>query len=165
VWSKRLAFGLSALLASSLSILASEVQDLTYFCVEEFSGGLHYDETAKKWRGATFRADTKFILRLKHIRSRTQKDFIGKDEQVQDYDVTITESGSSVAKPCHNYPASKTITLDPSRWLRCSDSVERYIFNLNNNRFLSAYLYGYVNGKDTNEDTPHVGGGTCTKIE
>jgi hypothetical protein len=165
VWSKRLAFGLAALLASSPSELASEAQNLTYFCVEEFSGGLHYDETAKKWRGATFRANTKFILRLKHVRSRTFKNFFGQNEQVQDYDVSITESGSSVAEPCHNYPASKMITLDSSRWLRCRDGAERYIFNLNNNRFLSAYLHGYVNGKDTNADTPHVGGGTCTKIE
>jgi hypothetical protein len=40
-----------------------------------------------------------------------------------------------------------------------------YQFNLRTNRFLGAYLEGYVDGKDNNDDTPFVSGGTCSKID
>jgi hypothetical protein len=35
-------------------------------------------------------------------------------------------------------------------------NITDYIFNLTNNRYLSAYMYGYVSGKDSNDDTPMV---------
>ena len=40
-----------------------------------------------------------------------------------------------------------------------------YKFNLKNNRFLRAYLAGYVNGMNENSDTPYVSDGTCIKTD
>ena len=44
-------------------------------------------------------------------------------------------------------------------------SLPSYQFNLTNNRFLSIYDFGYIDGRDNNDETPSVSGGTCTKIE
>ena len=41
-----------------------------------------------------------------------------------------------------------------------------YKFNFSKaGRFVEAYLMGYINGLDTNDDTPMLSGGACTKIE
>jgi hypothetical protein len=50
-------------------------------------------------------------------------------------------------------------------FLVCRTEFYDYKFNLKASRFDEAYLIGYVNGHDTNDDTPVVAGGVCTKIE
>ena len=46
-----------------------------------------------------------------------------------------------------------------------SEENADYVFSLKTNRFLSIYSIGYMDGEDSNENTPSVSGGTCTKID
>jgi len=59
-------------------------------------------QRTRKWEGATFKAGTKFVMRMKHLRSMTRKDSFGKDEPTQVFNVTITPAGSSFAVPFWN---------------------------------------------------------------
>jgi hypothetical protein len=45
-----------------------------------------------------------------------------------------------------------------------SASMSEYTINLVTNRFFAAYLQGYIDGKENNDNTPAVLAGTCTKI-
>jgi hypothetical protein len=138
----------------------------TYFCIAEMAGGLSYSTTEKRWRGATFKANEKFVLKLKLNRTRVQKDFLGKDETVGDYSVTVTESGKNVSQPCYGKraPHPKEVTLDEYMIVNCSHNLTDYRFNLKTNRFMGVYFIGYVDGADNNENTPAITGGTCTRI-
>lgn len=139
-------------------------EDASYFCVVEAVGGLAFDERTKKWVGSTFRPDKKFVLRLKRHRTRVQKATFGEDT-VHDYNVTLTVAGSNSPSNCGNYP-DKHVTVNELGWVVCKGlGLNEYRFNLKTNRFLSAYLLGYIDGADNNDDTPNISGGTCTKID
>jgi hypothetical protein len=137
----------------------AEGRDAAYFCVQEAAGGLWYNTGTKKWEGAIFRPDNKFVLRMKYAATRTSD-----REAVSLFRITVTPSGSNYASPCVEFP-SDTVELSSTGWMRCNANVTDYQFNINTNRFLAMYAVGYVNGRDDNSDTPSVSGGTCTKIE
>jgi hypothetical protein len=102
--------------------------------------------------------DDRFVLRLKFLQSRTEK-----DQQVHDYKVTIIKSGTSSALACESVGDSVAVTNER---VECTSTMTNYQCNLENNRFLGSYPHGYVDGIDNNEDTPpHVSGGKCMKID
>jgi hypothetical protein len=74
--------------------------DASYFCVVESAGGISFNETTKKWEGTRFHPDGKFGVRLKFLKTRIQKDVLGEDETVHDYNVTITPSGQKTPWEC-----------------------------------------------------------------
>jgi hypothetical protein len=140
-------------------------KDAAYYCVAEFAGGLLYDATAKKWQGASFRADNKFVMRMKYVGSRIEQSG-SSDWSITEYMVTITEAGKAYASPCSDagsYEAKPV--LSSNSWIVCNSSLTDYQFNLKTNRFLSVYAQGYAGGDDNNKNTPSVSGGTCTKID
>ena len=140
-------------------------KDASYSCVVEASGGIRFNETTKKWEGTQFRTDRKFVLRLKFLKTRVEKDFLGKDETVHDYRVTIALSGGGGAHECFNWASGDRdiVTIKRDGLLVC-DYRTLYKFNLKTNRFIGAYLLGYISGED-DKDTPAISGGTCTKID
>lgn len=142
-------------------------KDASYFCVEEFAGGLAYNEHTSKWEGATFKPKSKFVMRMKHLRSTTRKDYRGRDEPAQVFDVTLTEAGSNYGSRCSNQrePSGFIVFGGDDMEFGCFGRLKEFQFNLANNRFLSAYLVGYFDGPDNNADTPAVAGGVCTKID
>lgn len=91
---------------------------------------------------------------------------------VTDYEITKTDAGSNVPNWCvtdiHKiqYPPAVTV-IDSGGLVECEwgDAYEQFIFSSKDNRFLETNLYGYVNSGESNDDTPLVRGGTCTKIE
>jgi hypothetical protein len=92
--------------------------------------------------------------------TRTQKEIFGnKDEQVSDYNITVTDAGTDNASSC-----SVTVRDEVGRF-RCSLLLEDFIVNVKALRFLLIYPVGYVDGLDTNANTPAISGGTCTKID
>lgn len=147
------------------SAVALPARDATYFCNVKAAGGLRYDEQTKVWRSANFKPGNSFVLKLKFVASRTQKSWNDKDEPVNDFSVTLTEEGSNSEKKCYNSRTFKEIiTISSINYINCNSSITEYTFNLESNRFLAAYLVGYVGGDDNNDDTPSISGGTCTKI-
>ena len=158
----------AAILIACVPFSAASAQlgkDASYFCVAEFAGGLIYDEGMKKWKSGALRIEEKFVLRLKHLRTRVQKSYTGEDEPVHDYDVTVTPAGSNAPFPCVSYGQRHVaVRLLSSVWCDGLD-LQVYKFNLITNRFLSSYLVGYVDGDHNKQNTPSVTGGTCTKID
>src|SRR5262245_50753706 len=101
-----------AILIASVPLSTASAQfelgkDASYFCTVEAVGGLAYNERTKKWEGTSFIADDKFVLRLKFLRTRTEKAAFDRDSMVHDYIVTVTKSGTNFASPC-NFDSSIT---------------------------------------------------------
>jgi hypothetical protein len=156
------------LIASVSPAIAQLGKDASYFCITEFAGGAVYSGITKKWEGTTFRAgNRKFVLRLKFLRTYT-------GQSAYEYNVTVTEAGSNDVLQCYGDNSATVTVFAPSNELKCAVAPRIPLrFNLRNNRFLAAYLIGYVDGEDTNEGTvafrtwgtPTIFGGTCTKID
>ena len=134
---------------------AQQSKDGAYSCAAESSGGIFYNDQTKKWAGTSFRPLSKFILRLKYVRTTTEGD---------EYAVTVTPNGRNDALPCISY-RTQLVQTDEFGFLVCRTEFHNYKFNLKTGRFVEVYLMGYINGHDTNDDTPVVSGGVCTKIE
>jgi hypothetical protein len=127
----------------------------SYSCVAESSGGIFYNDQTKKWEGTRFRPLSKFTLNLKYVRTTTERD---------EYTVTITPNGANEVLSCTSY-RTQLAQIDEFGFLACRTEFYNYKFNLKAGRFVEAYLMGYINGNDTNADTPVVSGGVCTKKE
>jgi len=134
---------------------AQESKDGTYSCAAETSGGIFYNNQTKKWEGTSFRPLSKFVLSVKYVRTTAN---------VDEYAVTIMPGGSSDALAC---TADRTplVQFDEVDFLVCRTKFYNYKFNLKAGRFVEAYLMGYVNGQNTNDDTPVLSGGVCKKVE
>jgi len=139
---------------------AQEPKTEAYVCKVEFTGGLAYDAESKSWQSTTFQPKGKFIFRLKFVRTETEK--IGLHGV--NYEATVTEAGRNREISCAG-GKDKTTSPDQDGTLDCTTALYQYRFNLKNNRFLRAYLAGYVNGMNENSDTPGVSGGTCIKMD
>jgi hypothetical protein len=88
---------------------SAQPQDVAYYCVGDAAGGLWYNEKTKKWEGASFRAEQKFVLKMNFVRAGVRKEMI--EEQVTDYKVMVTASGKDTSLPCtRNYP-NETVTV------------------------------------------------------
>lgn len=142
------------------SAAKSQIASSSFFCAAEFVGGLAYNVYQKHWESATFTPTQKFVLTIKVVSTRVED-----SESIDDLIVTVTPSGSSFAAPCSRSGGAQQSTI-PSMYglIQCVANVTEYTINRRNNRFLASYSYGYINGKDNNDDTPTMSGGTCTKI-
>jgi hypothetical protein len=126
----------------------------------KFAGGLAYNNTLKQWEGTIFNPSENFVVKLS-FRQAT-KSPLGRDRD--EYDVTITNEGSSYAGRCEG-PDHKPPFTDEFPFMKCSRSIiTEYAFNFDNHRFISVYVGGYITGADNNNDTPAISGGLCTKI-
>jgi hypothetical protein len=127
---------------------------------------LAFNESLKKWEASKFRPEDKFVLKLQFVAMSSQKNILGKDEPVANFDATLTKAGTNDGHPCFSEdPNQKVGMTGDYDYLSCDYYPTEYQFNFKNNRFLAFYKFGYVNGRDNNDDTPAVSGGTCTKID
>jgi hypothetical protein len=134
---------------------AQQSNEGAYSCAAESSGGIAYNEQTKRWEGTSFRPLSKFILKLKYVRTATNGD---------EYAVTVTPDGRNDLLPCIS-SQTQLVQIDQFDYLVCRTEFFNYKFNLKAGRFVEAYLMGYVNGRDNNDDTPLLSGGVCRKLE
>jgi hypothetical protein len=140
-------------------------QDTTYVCSSEIEAGMMYDPSLREWRGAKFKHIQKFVLKLKFVRAQQNG-----PEQIDVYNVSIRPDGDDLPTALTNCFAEKygqpgdplEVQAAYGR-LTCATLFRTYKFNIKNNRFLSAYIEGYVDG-DKNDNTPAFAAGKCTKI-
>jgi hypothetical protein len=151
---------------------AQESKDASYFCTREMAAGLAYNNSLKRWEGVQLPSEgsfSKFVLRMRFLKERVQKNILDELEDVSDYEVTITEAGSNSGFPCRSGGvgfATKIVTVvDDEGELDCSARTYSFKFNLENRRFISVFLHGYVDGAESNENTPMMSGGICTEID
>ena len=163
--SKWLAIGVTGLLGASAQLHAEGSDTSAYFCISEASGGVAYNPNMKKWVGMTFNPDNKFVLRLRQLSRRSEKNGLGNNVVVTDYNISLIDSGSNTARRCQKIGSVDfTITVDGDGPFHCSDGITDYVFNLTTNRFLASDLRGYVFRTDS-EDYSSISAGTCTKID
>src|SRR5262249_30349188 len=117
----------------------------------------------------TFRADGKFILRMKYLNSR-RVTYGGEDFVVGDFEVTITNAGSNNASACNTDFGEKprVTTVNQFDLFKCNVHLMDYLISVRTNRFLQTYTGQYVQADESRTDhldTPSVTGGTCMKIE
>jgi hypothetical protein len=150
---------------------AQGAEDASYFCTREMAAGLAYNSSLRKWEGAQLPSEgsfSKFILRMKVINERVRRNALDEEEDVIVYEVTITDAETNNAFPCKSAGTgvnTKIVVAGVEQNVVCSARAYNYTFNLEDKRFVSVYLHGYVDGVDSNENTPMVSGGTCAKID
>lgn len=161
-------FGSALGFAIVFPVLADAQQQYngSYYCVDEFAGGVAYDEKQKKWDSARFRPNEKFVVRFQYAGPKMCG---GQDCYADEYFVTITPSGSDKTEACksdYNGGSDRIeFTRDVGRG-DCQTFPNRYIFGLKYKRFLKTFEFGgYAIGMDQKTDTPSISGGTCTKIQ
>jgi hypothetical protein len=133
-----------------------------FYCRDEFSGGLGFNERGKNWQGAVFSSRNNFVLHMEEVGTTASGKYA-----IEARRLAVTPEGDSQAVRCLDLTqdvADMERVQIQKDIVRCTASVTEYQFNLKNNRFLRVYAYGYVNGADTNDDTPYISGGRCTKI-
>jgi hypothetical protein len=161
---KTFAFALSVLLVTGAQANAQGRPEGSYFCSSEIAAGLKYDPSLKEWRSVTFKEKEKFVLKLRFVRAEQEVNYT-----VETYNLTITREGNDTANDC--FAQNYGLAGDPRevqahaqfRTFNCYNLFHSYRFNMKTNRFLSAYIDGYVDG-DNNENTPSFDAGKCTKI-
>jgi len=166
---KKVVWCLWLVLATPSVAFSLERRDGAYYCTSKFSGGLAYNDALKQWEGTSFEGVSyhgNFLIKL-DFRERTKYSspstlFEYRDE----YDVTITNEGSSVAASCLEF-AGKPPFINELGVLRCNvaNGLFEYKVNFANYRFTKIYTSGYVNGADNNDNTPAISGGLCTKLQ
>ncbi len=151
----------------STTAARAESKNTSLYCVAEFAEGAWFNSSIKRWDGSVFRPESKFIMRATFLRTRTDQTTINYPIQFDDYNVTITESGSDFTIDCYRDGEgnSKIVSFNKFSRGQCKTGSMEYVFNLKTNSFLQIYSAGYKRGQDNNNDTPSISGGTCTKME
>jgi hypothetical protein len=125
------------------------VADEQYLCVPDQTTGFAFDKRAG-WQGQNLNAsDTKYLVR------RSKPD----DPNPANAKWLVFELGQKAAFAECSRDFSSTGSLSCSGF-----GVYEWRLNKNNMRFLLAYLAGYTNGADNNDDTPSVTIGKCAPL-
>jgi hypothetical protein len=137
---------------------SAESKDRSYYCTSDAVGGIWYNDRTKKWQAADFKPDGNFVLKMEFFRAYTNKDALSETD-ILEYSVSVTAAGSNYPAPCsydffYAHTDKHAVPLMNNR-LRCNASLVDYVFDFSSNRFLGAYLQGYTDGKNDNENTPH----------
>ena len=141
----------------------SQSMTTSYSCVAEFAGGGSYNSFTKHWEGSSINLNSdssQFILRVTHLGSRIDKK-LSFPRQFDNYNVSITLSGSKYSLDCKENDNSKVVSTQFGI-IKCN-AVFDFVYNTATGRFVQVSAFGYVRG--SNDDTPYISGGTCTKIE
>lgn len=154
---------IAACLVYSPPAHSEQAYDGNYFCTEEMAGGLAWDKAKKRWRNALFQTSSRFVVSLK--RKGTKKALLSKEEDRPTFAVNMRKHGDKNSQTCVGDDHLPEVTVYSGGFLFCQSALTRYAFNLQNLRFTSSYQYGYIDGKDNNDNTPSMTGGTCSKID
>lgn len=108
-----------------------------FFCVPIGATGFFWENG--RWGQATFNVeDAKYLIAI-----RTGEE-----------NYSVSEVGKEYAQQCR--------PLD-GQVLRCG-LIEQWYVNVDKLRYLKTYPAGYWNGNDSNDDTPHIEIGSCSRI-
>jgi hypothetical protein len=105
------------------------------------------------------------VVQIRYLETKKETLAEGITETYGDYEISITESGRSFALPCWSLRGEHVGKTDRYKQIDCSAEVRDYRFSFEYKRFLETKVIGYVEGHDSNDDTPSISGGTCTRIE
>lgn len=127
-----------------IAILTNGANAQSYLCVADQSTGFRYDASSKSWLNAKFKTDDKFLV---------------KPSTEEGFKYEVSQFGLSAPLfSCRN-------EFNSVGTMACFGLFGEFRVNSKTLRFLSTYMVGYYtpNG-DTNDNTPHIQIGTCTKM-
>lgn len=137
-----------------------------YICTSELSGGLRWDNEAKRWTEASFRPDLKFLFTVSSIPDAATREFSSRLRRVN-----VKQFGaSSLSDVCVSSTPlvvsedPKDIYIDGDYTLSCAKATEYFKLNLKALRFMMIYPHGYIDGQDRSGNTPMINVGTCVKL-
>jgi hypothetical protein len=161
----RVSVALAAFMGAALSTQGAAAQGTfsgTYVCLDEFGGGIAYDQRTQRWLGTTFSPSRRFVLKLNFAPERRPDKL---PEGIEVYTGVISIVGDEGSNHECSWGGSRTLAVFSDGDLLCYAALSTYRFNLKTLRFTTAYQRGYVDGEDDNQDTPRMMGGSCAKIE
>jgi hypothetical protein len=134
-------------------------------------------QNRKEWHGASFRneADDQLILKISAVKRKEWESF-GFALSAMTYLAAVRELGKGAGVSCWGervgyHPADLVgyghILMSPQGEFRCEAYGRHtsYKFNLGVLRYIETYLEGFIDGKDTEGNTPYVTVGKCTRID
>jgi hypothetical protein len=149
----------------------------SYLCVPQASGGVRWDENRKEWHGASLKneADGQLILKIDAVKRKQWKSF-GFELSAMTYLVWVRELGEGADVPCWGaregyHPADLLgygdALMSPQGEFRCEayGRLTSFKLNLGVLRYIETYLEGFIDGKDTGDDTPAVSVGKCARVD
>lgn len=133
----------------------------TFLCIEEYAGGIGFDQTNGRWKSTIFNPVDRFVLKVT-FHHLEEHEFWGERSF---YSVQITPVGEDTPLTC--YPTRQgaeyvEISTYGIGW--CEAMLHTYKFGFSTMRYLSAYQQGFVEAEEYNENTPVMSGGTCTRF-
>ncbi|MBN9598015.1 MAG: hypothetical protein J0G36_22030 [Afipia sp.] len=126
---RRLANCVALLLAAPGLAFASSAayslpsNDLNFLCIPEAAGGVSFNENTKRWESTKFRLKRGLVVKLKHLRTFSEKNTFGRSETFTEFRIRMTEVGEKDEYRC--YHASKhtdEVTIGETDFLTCSGS-------------------------------------------
>lgn len=133
------------LCAVAISVSA---EDVTYICVSEEATGFYYEN--KSWGRAHFNvSEDKYILR------KIKENELGYKDKKNPYGV-FSLGGKN--------PEYRCFINEYSGDFVCRVGLGQFFFSPESGRFLKTYTAGYWDGADSNDNTPNITRGRCSKI-
>jgi hypothetical protein len=139
-----------------------------YLCKADWSGGGKYSAVEKRWTGTQFNPDTQFMLKLEFVLKDKYQETLSPIFQTDYYNIIIGDVNFPDGRYCLSSEGDRDVRSSLSSLIECNLSLfgEEYQFNLDNARYTKVSRVGFIDGEDDQTaSTPHIEGGTCTKIE
>lgn len=137
------------LAALLISVTAPGASAESFLCVADYSAGFKWN--GKTWEPARFGVEQKYV-----IADATN------DARAVGYTHIVKDIGSNrVAHRCTRKPLPDG---KPSGQMACGGMGYGFIFNFETLRFNEVHTIGYIDGDDSNENTPYMTIGKCTKL-
>jgi hypothetical protein len=112
-------------LAMPTMAFSADKGDGTYYCTVKFGAGLAYNDARKQWEAVTFKPGKNFVIKLS-FRETTKLQIGNSTHEYDQYDVGITDEGSSSAIPCLAFNGKPpSLTHDPPLFLHDETKVLR----------------------------------------
>lgn len=153
--------------------VTSEEDDFSgsYFCTAEAVGGVRFNEQINAWESYKFAANGRYIVSVK-MHSEVVDDYTDKIRKA--YLVSIAQHGNdttSAAVECAT-KINRLRLVNPfihfiseEGEFSCNTIGGEWSMNISNGRFLSSYTWGYVDDANSNDNTPNIEIGSCSKID
>lgn len=114
-------------------------EDISYFCIPMKSTGFYYNKSTNEWTNTTFKINDHKKLIKKKGTSWEWSEFGDK----------------------HSYSSCKERGVD---YVDCDTFGGTFSLNINNLRYMETYMHGYINGLDSNSNTPNITIGKCSPL-
>lgn len=125
--------------------------------------GISYSEANKRWQGTVFASGSKILMKVTSTAQLVTESEASLNRV--DYIVRVNDLGSKVDWPCRVLDVTDRSGVYRDGSFRCATPFNVYNVNFENLRFTDVYLPGYVDGQDSNGNTPSVTAGMCSKID